>query len=262
MLQPIALLKGTIWICIVVAFKWERLIPSVSKCEQLSPLFICPSHICCSRCPVWISLNVNLLSLSIRTHLNVRATRAALPCLFLSALPEWTSTGYGNIGSLIWIIRKSTWDIFAPGAYKWVLLTLQGTASASRQLFAPPRRACSHMPTLHTAAYTPYSDADMIYITDMIYIADLIYIAIVFYPTYFASWSERHISWTSLVDIILSFKMHLKIVWLSVCIFLYFYVCVCLCVCALIYICVWFISVFCLLLSLNINTVRLLINDH
>lgn len=78
-------------------------------CEQVwtaLPLFVCPSHIGCSRCPVWISFNVNLLSLSIRFHLNVRATRAALPCLFLCALPEWTSTGYGNIGSLIWIIRQ------------------------------------------------------------------------------------------------------------------------------------------------------------
>lgn len=78
-------------------------------CEQVwtaLPLFVCPSHIGCSICPVWISFNVNLLSLSIRFHLNVRATRAALPCLFLCALPEWTSTGYGNIGSLIWIIRQ------------------------------------------------------------------------------------------------------------------------------------------------------------
>lgn len=87
-------------ICVVL-FNRERLAVGVSKWEQLSPLlFVCPSHVGCSRCPVWISFNVNLLSLSIRIQLNVRATRAALPCLFLCALPEWTSTGYGNIGSV------------------------------------------------------------------------------------------------------------------------------------------------------------------
>jgi len=78
-------------------------------CEQVwtaLSLFVCPSHIGCSRCPVWISFNVNLLSLSIRFQLNVRATRSALPCLFLCALPEWTSTGYSNKGSLIWILRQ------------------------------------------------------------------------------------------------------------------------------------------------------------
>lgn len=89
----------------IVVLKWEHLTAGVRKCEQLSLLFVCPSHIGRSRCRVWISFNVNLLSLSIRIQLNVRATLAALPCLFLCALPEWTSTGYGNIGGLIWIIR-------------------------------------------------------------------------------------------------------------------------------------------------------------
>lgn len=88
-----------------VALKWEHLTASVWKCERLPLLFVCPSHIGRSRCPVWISFNVNLLSLSIRIQLNVRATLAALPCLLPCALPEWTSTGYGNTGSLIWIIR-------------------------------------------------------------------------------------------------------------------------------------------------------------
>lgn len=88
-----------------VVVKWEHLTASVWKCERLPLLFVCPPHVGRSRCPVWISFNVNLLSLSIRIQLNVRATLAALPCLFPRALPEWTSTGYGNTGSLNWIMR-------------------------------------------------------------------------------------------------------------------------------------------------------------
>lgn len=103
-IRGLCMLKLLFEVPLFVWGMWEHLAVRMSK--QLSPLFVCPSHIGCSRCPVWISFNVNLLSLSIRIQLNVRGTRAVLPCLFLCALPEWTSTGYGNIGSLIWIIRQ------------------------------------------------------------------------------------------------------------------------------------------------------------
>lgn len=79
-----------------------------SKCEYIfcvSVFVVCLLHHGGSGCPVWISFNVNLLSLSIRNQLNVRSARPALPCLFSNALPEWTSTGYGSIGCLIRIIR-------------------------------------------------------------------------------------------------------------------------------------------------------------
>lgn len=104
-----ALETGGIW-SYLVSNRGDRIVRR-SHCEwwqvwSALPVFVCPSHIGRSRCPVWISFNVNLLSLSIRIQLNVRATRAELPCLFLCALPEWTSTGYGSIGGLIWIIRQ------------------------------------------------------------------------------------------------------------------------------------------------------------
>lgn len=142
----------SMWNCISL-FKWEHLTVCVSKCEQLS-LFVCPSHIGCSRCPVWISFNVNLLSLSIRIQLNVRATRAALPCLFLCALPEWTSTGYGNIGSLIWIIRLRRLRYLCSRCIQMSDSDItRHIISQQTAVCTSIRRACQHS---HTAAYVPY----------------------------------------------------------------------------------------------------------
>lgn len=165
----------------------------VSKCEQLSSpnLFVCHSHIGCSRCPVWISFNVNLLSLSITFQLNVRATRAALPCLFLCALPEWTSTGYGNIGGLIWIIRqRSVLQVHINECFWHCKAQHQPADSCLHH-----HKACTH--TTHATSHTLTHTHSCIY---LYHDRDLIYVAYkIVYPIFPALGCDRRFSWTSVL---------------------------------------------------------------
>lgn len=165
-------------------------------CEKVwtdLPLFVCPSHIGCSRCPVWISFNVNLLSLSIRIQWNVRATRAALPCLFLCALPEWTSTGYGNIGSLIWIIRQRHLRYLCSRCIEMSVSDIaRHSISQQTAVWVSIRRAHKHLhPTFSTLTH---SCVHTLYWYRFDYIASNI-----IYSLYPASRSEWHFLWTLVV---------------------------------------------------------------